>query len=177
MPAKRKYTRKFRKYLKGILQENMSLGTLGSKVVISAVSGDVVTESTWLSSIKATWSLDAFSDNAGDGPILVGVAHSDYSSAEIEEWLENTGSWEEGNLISQEIAKRKIRQVGTFDKQALGLVSSDVLNDGRPISTKCGWILTTGNGLRIWAYNLGSSPLDTTDPVVSVNGHANLWPR
>ncbi len=155
----------------------MALGTLASKTAISSVVAGAVVEKTWLSSIKATWSISDFSNNAGDGPILVGVAHSDYSTAEIEAWIENTSSWDSGNLVQQEIAKRKIRRVGTFDKGALGEVDSDTLNDGRPIHTKCGWSLVTGAKLRIWAYNMGTGALDTTDPDVHTEGFANLWPQ
>jgi len=40
-----------------------------------------------------------------------------------------------------------------------------------------GWILTTGNGVDFWAYNMGDAAVVTTVPQVSINGHANLWPR
>ncbi len=179
MPPKSKprVRRKFRQYLRGNIDNTMALGTLGSKVVISSVVAGAVVEETWLSSIVASWSISDFSNNAGDGPILVGVAHSDYSTAEIEAFLENTSSWDAGNLVQQEIAKRKIRIIGTFDKGELGSVDTSVLNDGKPIRTKCGWMLVTGAKLRVWAYNMGSSALDTTDPDVFTKGHANLWPR
>ncbi len=129
-----------------------------------------------MSSIKGAWSLSEFSNNAGDGPITVGIAHSDYTSAEIEEFIENAGSWDEGDLVQQEVAKRKIRIVGTFDKGDLGTVDTAVLNDGKALTTKLGWILNAGQTCSIWVYNNGSSPLDTTDPQLFVKGHANLWP-
>ncbi len=172
-PRKR---RKFRRYIRGGIEEDLSLGTLGSKTLISIAGSDVVTEKAWISSVKATWALSDFTFAAGDGPILVGVAHSDYTDAEIEAWVEQTTSWDEGDLVSQEIAKRKIRQVGTFSSGTIGLVGDQILNNGRPITTKLGWELTTGNNIDFWAYNQGSSPL-TTAANVRVAGHANLWPR
>jgi len=109
------------------------------------------------------------------GPIVVGVAHSDYSDSEVEAWFENTGSWEQGDKIQQEVARRKIRLVGVFDtpESASHVL---VLNDGKPIRTKCGWMLTTGQTLKVWAYNAGTSALSNTVPIVEQSGHANLWP-
>ncbi len=175
--AKHTPKRKYRRYLKGIIDTELSLGTLAAKDVTLAAVGDTVKERTWLSSVKGSWSLTDFSNNAGDGSITVGIAHSDYSSAEIEAWIENTGSWDEGDLVNQEVAKRKIRMVGTFETDDLGTVSGSVLNDGKNITTKCGWILNAGQTIAIWAYNNGDSALDTTVPSVFLKGHANLWPR
>ncbi len=144
--------------------------------MVSNVIGDTVTERTYLSSVVLRWALKNFTQGAGDGPIMVGVAHSDYTSAEIEEWLENLSSWKEADLIGQEVAKRKIRMVGVFVTPAT-VNDAAVLNDGKPIRTKCGWILTQGQTLRVWAYNLGTSALATTVPDVRAEGHANLWPK
>lgn len=158
------------------MDETFSLGTLASKVVISAVVGDVVKDRAWVSSVLARWSLANFTPGADIGPVLVGVAHSDYASNEIEAWIENQDSWDEGNLVQQEIARRKIRMVGTFMVDAAVAVPA-VLNDGKPILTKCGWILNQGQTIRLWAYNMGTAAIGTTDPVVGAFGHANIWPR
>ncbi len=170
------WKRQFKRYLRGSMDESMLLGTLAAKDVISQAVGDTVKERTYLSSVVARWSITSFTKSTGDGPILVGVAHSDYSAAEIEEWLENSGSWDEGDLVQQEIAKRKIRQVGFFENP-IDEADSVVLNYGKAINTKCGWILNTGQTVQIWAYNAGGSPLATTDPIVQAFGHGNLWPR
>ncbi len=167
---------KFRRYIKGVIQNRFTLGTLAATTLISSTNADVVTEKAWLSSIKATWSLDQFTEGAGDGPILVGIAHSDYSDTEIEEFVEQTASWEEADLVAKEISSRKIRRVGTFGQTGPAL-SASVLNDGRPVTTKCGWMLATGQTIKFWAYNQGSSALATTSPAVVTAGHANLWPR
>ncbi len=133
-------------------------------------------EQAFCSSIEATWQLSEFTQAVGDGPIVVGVAHGDYSDAEIEAFIENAASWKSGDLTAQEIARRKIRIVGTFQQVDISL-GNTVLNNGKPIHTKCGWNLKTGETLHIWAYNNGESALATTDPDVIVVGHANLWPR
>ncbi len=168
--------RKFGRYIKGPIQNRFTLGTLAATTLLSSTNSDSVSEKAWLSSIVATWSMDQFTDAIGDGPILVGIAHSDYSDAEIEAFVEQVTGWDEGDLVSKEISSRKIRRVGTFGIDGPAL-SGTVLNDGRPIRTKCGWMLTTGDSIKYWAYNQGSSDLATTSPAIVTAGHANLWPR
>ncbi len=168
--------RKFRKYLKGQVNHFLSLGTLAAKTLIGENITNTLTEQAWLSSYKGTWSLSELTPATGDGPVMVGIAHSDYSDAEIEAWVENANSWNQADLISQEVARRKIRRVGTF---MAGDVAAEpqVLADGRMITTKCGWQVTTGQTVKIWAYNMGSSALATTTPIVNTSGHCNLWPN
>ncbi len=169
--------RKFRRYLRGNIDHFLALGTLNNNDVIGSAL-DTVVDTTWVSSIKATWSLNDLTPITDAGPILVGIAHSDYSDPEIEAFLENTGSWDAGDMVSQELARRKIRVVGTFQfSGGSSALSSDVLNDGRQLTTKCGWMLSPGDTLRVFAYNTGSAALATTDPSVRVQGHANLWPQ
>ncbi len=160
-------------YVKGSVDVTSTLGTLASKDVTSTAEPNVMTEAGRVSSLAATWSMNDFTDAVGDGPISVGVAHSDYSDAEIEEFIENAASWDRGDMIAQEVGKRKIRQVGVFSTTGVAL-SIDALNDGRPIKTKLNWPLSTGDTLRFWSYNQGSSALGT-GAVLTVLGHANLF--
>ncbi len=165
-------------YMRGSVNTSLSLGTLAAATLVSVVLGDAVTETTKISSVRTTWSMTDFTGSAGDGPISVGWAHSDYTDAEIEEYVETVGSWEAGDLVeSREIGKRLIRRVGTFASLGGGASETSVLNDGKPIRTKLNWILNTGQTLRMWAYNEGTSALATTVPIVRTQGHANLWKR
>ncbi len=170
--------RKYRKYIRGAIDKRMALGTLAADTVIGSNFDGVVNERTFVSSVKALYTMDQFTDASDDGPIIVGLAHSDYSDAEIEAWVENTtsASWDEGNQVAQEIGRRKIRRVGVFEGVGDPNINA-VLNEGRMITTKCKWILLQGQTVKVWAYNAGSSALATTDPTVHVQGHANLWPR
>ncbi len=174
--AKHKGRRRFRRYIKGTVDFVLALSTLGGNTLVGAAVGDSVIETTWLSSVKATWSLHRVTPAETVGPVLVGLAHSDYTDSEIEQFIENSGGWSEGNKVSQEIARRKIRIVGTLTPAELVTLSS-TLADGRAITTKCGWYLATGQTIRFWAYNQGSAAFSTTIPTVHINGHANLWPR
>ncbi len=165
------------RYIRGNVDENLPIGTLGSRTLAVASFDETVNERTFVSSVKAAWSLDNLTEGDGIGPIMVGLAHGDYSAAEIEAFIENTGSWNEGDLTAQEIGKRKIRIVGIFRSPPGALMGSMVLNEGKPIHTKCGWILLQGQTLDMWAYNLGTAAVATTIPDIHLEGHANLWPR
>jgi len=168
--------RRMGKYLRGAVDESLSMATLASKTLVLAIFDETVNERTLVSSLVANWSMRNFTPIASAGPVLVGVSHSDYSAAEIEAYIEATGSWNEGNMTQQEIAKRKIRRIGVFDTPDAA-EDSAVLNDGRPIKTKLNWILLQGQSLNQWSYNLGAAAFATTIPVVDVSGHVNLWPR
>ncbi len=175
--ARGRRRRKMGRYIRGNVDEELALTTLGTKDVVGAVFDEVVNERTYVSSIKCTWSLSNWTSIANAGPIIVGIAHGDYTDAEIEEWIENTGQWNEGNLVSsREIGRRLIRQVGAF-KSPLAADEIEHLADGKMITTKLGWILLQGQTLRLWAFNSGSANVATTAPSVTINGHANLWPR
>lgn len=164
----------YRRYLKGKIDIALALGTLATKDLVLQAEAGVLDEPAYLSSVKGTWSLDGFQNIQGDGPVIVGVAHSDYTVAEIEEWIENTGSWTRGDKVQQETARRFIREVGVFTADSASTETA-VLNDGKPITTKCGWVLVTGQTVKVWAYNAGADAL-STGGVVHVLGHANLWP-
>ncbi len=176
MPAKSPKRRKFRAYIKGRISQFLSLTTLGGVTLVSDIIDDTVDETTYISSVKATWALKGLSLDQNDGPIMVGWAHSDYTDAEIQANITQNTNWSRGDLVSQEIGKRKVKIVGVLTA-APSVAEGSTLNDGKPITTKLGWVLTTGQSIRYWAFNMGSSALDTTVPKLFVEGHANLWPR
>ncbi len=163
------------RYLRGRIDEGLSLGTLAAKTLVSDTWDGVVTERTLISSIVATYVVENIT--TPQGPLLFGVAHSDYSDTEIEAVIENAGSWDEGNKVDQEIAKRLVRTIGTFATQAAdaAVINDLEVNDGKMIKTKLNWILTTGDTLKMWVYNLSTAALATTVPILVAEGHANLW--
>ncbi len=103
---------------------------------------------------------------AGDGPIIVGYAHSDFSVTEIKEAIEASASISVGDQVAQERANRKVRLVG----QLTDLVEE--LNDGKPVKTKLNWLIPIGKEVNIFAYNDGAALL-TTGAVVSCSG--DMW--
>ncbi len=154
----------------------MQLGTLAGFDLISASFSGAVVEKTFITSAEASWSVSNWTDAADVGPLMVGYAHSDYIDAEIEAFIENSGSWNMGLKTEQEIARRQIKIVGVLETPDSGS-SDSILNDGVLMKTKLNWTLITGQTLRFWAYNLGSAAFATTDPDLKVSGHANLWPQ
>lgn len=175
MARKPRRRRRMGRYIRGNLDIDIDLGTLATKTAILG-STDTVIDRTLVSSVVATYSLSGMTAASGDGPLEVGVAHGDYTLAEIEGFLELTTSWKETDMLDREILSRKIRRIGVFDTPAT-VGESYTLNDGKALKTKLNWIVTNGQGLNFWVYNLGTSALETTDPNVNIRGHANLWPR
>ncbi len=164
------------RYIRGTVDEDLTIGTLAGKTLVAAGFDEAVQERTLVSSIVASYSVADWTAIAANGPLLVGIAHGDYSDAEIEEWIETTGSWDEGDLVQQEVASRKIRRVGVLTDPDAATKSS-VLNDGKAIKTKLNWILNQGITLKLWAYNMGTAAFATTDPRVRAQGHVNLFPK
>ncbi len=163
-------------YLPGNIELDLSLGTLASRTGILFAT-NTVTERTRCTSIKMLYTYSGYTVADNQGPIMVGVAHSDYTLVEIEEWIEQSTSWAVGDLVAKEVSGRKIRKIGVFPISGVtaAVGQATVLNDGRPIRTRLNWMLNTGQGLSMWAYNMGTIAIGTTNPNVNFNGKANLF--
>ncbi len=101
---------------------------------------------------------------AGEGPVQIGLAHSDYSVTEIKECLEAQASISLGDKVAQEQANRLVRVLGRVS------AAEPNLNNGSPIKTKLNWKMTIGDQLVLFAYNDNSSPL-TTGAIQNAMGH------
>lgn len=159
-----------KRLLKGAVDKELTLAALAANDVIAGLFTDTVTEQAFALSTELTWSKR--DGTVGEGPIIVGLAHSDYTAAEIEEYLENTGSWEIGDMVQQEIARRKIRIVGTFPQEAV----DEVLNDGKPIKTTLKFVLSSGQTVQVFAFNKSGGAL-TTGTIINCEGHCWLRPQ
>ncbi len=176
MANKPKSRRSRGRYIRGNVDEQLNLGTLNGGVVVTQIFDNTVNERSLLSSIVATWALSDWTKIADVGPITVGVCHSDYTDSEVQEWIDNQGSWNEGDKVQQEVAKRLCRIIGTFEAPA-SAEEIAILNDGKPIKTKLNWILLQGQTLDLFAFNAGTGNVATTTPDVDVQGHVNLWAK
>lgn len=164
----------FSKYIKGQISIDMDLGTLAGNTGTRSAVPDVVIEKARVSSIVCTYTMGQVTPGNDIGPVAVLVAHSDYTLAEIEEWLEASESWSQTDLVAKEVADRRIKLVGMFETPD-SASDTVTLNEGKPIKTKLNWQLYTGQGLAFVGYNTGSSAFATTDPDVHFRGHANVW--
>ncbi len=167
MPKKSK---RYSFILKGRVNEALALVTLANNTLIGANFDESPDEEVFALSIEATYTIQGMA--TGDGPVVFGVAHSDYEDAEIEAVVENTGSWDRGNLVQQEIAKRKVRTIGVFQQKSS---IETFFNDGMPIKTILKWNLITGATIQLWAYNKGV--VMTTGAIITAEGHIWLRPR
>ncbi len=154
------------KILKGKFDNSLTLAALAANTGVLDAT-EIVAQRSFLLSMEAVHSIAGLT--AGD-TVYLAVAHSDYTLAEVEEWIENQGGWDEGNLISQEINRRKIRSIGTFTFE------ETVLNEGRVLKTKLGFIVTSGDGLNFVLYNPDAAALTTGSEWTSL-GHVWIKPQ
>ncbi len=143
-------------------------GALANGDVISTAIGDVVDSRMWLSSMDLVVAWRDFT--AGEDPRVFGVAHSDYSAAEIEECLEAQAAWDQSDLVVREQAKRKVRTIGTHT----GV--DGLLADGKEFRQKLGWLAEPGMTLQFWTWNKSGAILQTGG-VTEVSGRVYASPR
>ncbi len=136
--------------------KSVPAGALAAQDMASAAITGTADDGMWLVSADLTVALEAHT--AGEGPLVVGCAKADYTAAEIEEWYESNASWDRGDMIANEHARRKCRMIGTFN----GLTTEEVLNNGVPIRIKLGWKLEPGEvGIQYWIFNDSAATLTT----------------
>ncbi len=166
--ARKPRGRRRRPVQKLVYSASLALLTTGSNSVVAVALSDTVDDSVYAISMDARLAIRNLTP--GEGPIVVGVAHGDYTAAEIEECLEAVASWDRGDKIAQEQAGRKVRTVGVF----AGALAEESLNQGMPIRTRLGFMLEPGTTLDWWAWNKSGAAL-TTGGVVEANGQ--VWAR
>ncbi len=103
---------------------------------------------------------------AGEGPITVGFAHSDYTVTEIKEAIESALAISVGDKIAQEKANRLVRVVGEIS------AAEPIMNEGRPVKTRLNWLIPIGKVVNMFAYNNNSGAL-TTGGIQNFTG--DLW--
>ncbi len=168
--AKRRRGRKQRAQ-KLVFSSSLALLTLATNDVVGGLLSDTVVDRVWLSSMDIRSAIRDIT--VGEGPIVYGVAHGDYTDAEVEECLEAVGSWDRSDQVAVEQANRKVRTIGTFS----GFTPEEVLNNGNPKRVRLGFMLEDGQTLRFWAWNKsGVNPL-TTGAVIEGNGQVYAYAR
>ncbi len=129
---------------------------------------NTLSDNYFVNSVQVGVGVTGFTD--GEGPLLIGIAHADYSLAEIEQWVEQTAAYTRANLIGREIANRLIRKIGIVTLAAGSAVR-------RSKKMKLNWQLHAGNsGLQLWVYNLDTNTLTTgcvVDHATTFNGRWN----
>ncbi len=154
------------------LAAGLAGGALVSKDVTSGTITSISTDPLWIKSVSLSYFWEDIAAVIDDG-CEFGLAHSDYSSAEIEECLEAQSALDLGDKVAQEQGNRLVRSIGVisnFGSVAEG--GSAPFNDGRPTKTKLNWKLSTGDSLHLWIRN-GSGTIWTTGSTVQAIG--SMW--
>ncbi len=127
---------------------------LASKDVVQGALTAAATDPYRLLSAKLSYAWEDIAAVADDG-MEFGLAHSDYSAAEIEECLESQASIDLGDKVAQEQANRLVRTVGRISSTGRTVVDmgSEPFNGGRPVKTKLNWKMSTGDQLALWIRN------------------------
>ncbi len=100
-----------------------------------------------------------------------GIAHGDYTAAEIEECLEAQSAIDVGDQVQNEFANRRVRTIG-FMVGAPGTDASKTFNDGKSIKIKLNWLISVGKFISVWVRN-GSDTIYTTGSNMLVMG--TVW--
>ncbi len=170
MPSKRKYTGKRPRKVR--LAASIAAGALTAGDVTFNALTAVATDSYRLLSVKNSYSWTDIQAVIDDG-LEFGLAHSDYSAAEIEECLESQASIDLGDKVAQEQANWLVRSLGRISSNGVAAGGGSIpFNEGRPLKTKLNWKMSTGDSLSLWIRN-GSGVVWTTGSEVSVIG--DFW--
>lgn len=105
-----------------------------------------------------------------DGPIFFGVAHSDYTDAEILEWYNAQGNWDQGDLVAREQGRRKCRKVCIF----AGELANEKVNNGMEVTTPLKFIVEEGASFTLFSINEGGATR-TTGGVIELQG--KVWAK
>ncbi len=167
--ARRKYPKRGSFALRRVrIAASLPVGALDTLDVGAAQAlHDVATEKFRVISLDCSYN---WSDvTTADDGLTFGVAHSDYTAAEIEECLEAQAQINRGDKVAQEQGNRLVRTIGTFQQADL---SEGMFNDGRRFKVRLNWLMITGQTLNLWFRN-GSDTIYTTGSDILVNG--DMW--
>ncbi len=149
----------------------MAIGGLVTQDVVQSAGSANATNTLRIMSLDMAWGIVDLGAATDDG-FTFGVAHSDYTAAEIEECLEATGSMDIGDKVAQEQANRLVREIGTISPQAALAGGGANFADGRRVKTKLNWVLAIGDNLAVWVRNASSANYTTGASLV---GNGVMW--
>ncbi len=143
------------------VQGKLTLSTLADATAIKTTILDNVDDVFWYSS-QLKWGL--LGGTAGEGPIIVGLLDNAYSVAEIIEALDASPVGR-SDRVALERSRRSVRNIGQFS----GLVTDEVLNDGKPVYNKTLIRMSNASAFAAFAMNRSGSAL-TGGQIISFDG-------
>ncbi len=153
------------------IASEFAIGALAALDVITGAMTNVVADKLRLISVNLSYGISNHAAVIDDG-YTFGLAHSDYSAAEIEECLESGASIDLGNKVSQEQANRLVREIGQINGAGVVVSEGIPFNDGMPVRTKLNWLLSEGDSLNVWVRN-ASGAIYTSGTTLVISG--DLW--
>lgn len=151
-------------------QDLVSLTTLAAVTAITGALTSGVSDDVRLSSVETSFQWDDAKGTGGgeneDGPLIVGLAHGDYTTTEIEEYMKALSAVDFGDKIAAERSRRLIRVCGVLSAMRPYLLMKKY---------KLNWTLSEGIGVNAFAYNASSGTALTTGSILSIVGHANMF--
>ncbi len=140
----------------------LTLSTLADGVVLAGAALAAFGEDIFIVSMDLLWTLRG--GTAGEGPIIVGVAHGDLTVTEIKEALEAELT-DPDDIIAKERARRPVRRVGVFP----GLATNESLEDGKKIRQKVKFSVGDTHTLNLFAQNNSGGAL-TGGQICNISG-------
>lgn len=147
------------------INESLALGGLNDRTVVA----QGLTTSPEDGHSRWNWSFEGFisikDQTGGEGPIVVGCCHGDYTVTEVKEALEATDTNTEDQILLEQ-SRRKVRTWGIFT----GKDSDGYLNNNtRSQKHKIKFSTSEGNSVSVFAYNDSGAAL-TAGAVVHLYG-------
>ncbi len=141
------------------------LSTLADNTVLKGTVQAAFTRRFHILYMKCFWAIRG--NTIGEGPILVGYNHGDYTIAEILENLD-VAILNTANKIERERASRLVRKVGFFVAFS---VSEELRGNkgGEAVYTKLNWTIEEGETLDLFAINRSGGAL-TGGQIVEIEG-------
>ncbi len=157
------------------ISRNAGPGALATLDVVSSPITDVSPDPYRLLSANLGWSWGDIQAVADDG-LEFGLAHSDYTAAEVEECLEAQAAIDPGDKVAREQANRWVRSIGRISSAGV-LVggAAQAWNNGLPKFIRLNWYMSIGDTLNVWIRN-SSGTVWTTGSGLFVNGQITVTP-
>ena len=144
------------------------LSTLADDTIIQQSDSITLIQDFFVLSADTEWTMRGHT--AGEGPLDVGFAMG-LTVSEINEKLDARPT-SKFDVPAIEHARRRVRVAGAF----AGLNTEEVLNDGKKIRTKLGWLIPAGQALPSpWCRNRSGGTLTTGTVILPYTKYYGYW--
>ncbi len=148
----------------------IALATLADETVLTSALLSAFGEDFFCISADISLALDNVA--LSEVPVEVGLAHGDYTAAEIKEYV-NANLTDPDDKIAQEHSRRQIRRIGLFGVNA----ENQVLNHGDQQRIKLRFSIGDTKELKLWIMNHTGAAMTTGAIVTAVGTLYGRWQR